>query len=138
MTVFQCQHCGQPAEEGHNCDGTPFQSGPVQLSIAAIGSHRELLHKKGFHEESNIDGVFYRHPMHGIVAIYEGGTFRTAFSKTDLGVDAYLESLADSSYTDIGSQPYETGCDVCGGIGPLFPDEHAPFGHKENCPHRIK
>jgi len=138
MTDYQCQKCGQPLEIGHNCDGRPFKSGPVLTSVPAVGTRKELLHKNGFHEESNIDGVYYRHPMHGIVAIYPGGTFRTAYAKTDLAINAYLESLPDSSYTDTETDTYETRCDTCGGVGPMLPDEHFPFRHKAGCPHRMK
>src|SRR5580704_7004323 len=138
MTVFQCEHCGQPAEEGHNCNGRPFTSILPRIPIAAVGPRKEILKKKGFHEESNIDGVYYRHPIHGIVAIYQGGTFRTAYKKTDSAIDAYLESLPDSSYTDLAPGSDETRCDACGGVGPLFPDEHFPFRHKSNCPHSPK
>jgi len=76
--------------------------------------------------------------MYGIVAIYPGGSFRTAYVKTELALDAYLESLPDSSYTDIKefgfADPHEARCDACGGTGPLFPDEHNPFLHKAGCP----
>jgi hypothetical protein len=76
--------------------------------------------------------------MYGVIAIYPGGSFRTAYVKTDLALDAYLESLPDSSYTEIREPgfeaPHEMCCDGCGGTGPLFPDEHNPFLHKPGCP----
>jgi len=114
----------------------PFQLGPRLNSIPASDLRKELLEKKGFHETSNVDGPFYRHPMWGIVAIYPGGTFATAYAKTDLPLDAYLNSLPDSSYTDIGPDPYEARCDTCGGIGPIFPDDYFVFRHKAECPHK--
>jgi hypothetical protein len=138
MTDWQCQHCGQPVADGHNCDGTPFESGPAQNSVPATGTRKEILQRKGFSETFNVDGVFYRHPMHGIIAIYPGGAFRTAYVKTALALDAYLDSLPDSSYTDIGHDPYQASCDSCGGVGPIFPDEHYPFRHEDSCPHRVK
>jgi len=75
--------------------------------------------------------------MCGLIAIYPGGTFCTAYTKTGLGLDAYLESLPDSSYTDIGyPEPYQTRCDACGEIGSFFPDEYFPFPHKIDCPQK--
>jgi hypothetical protein len=137
MPDYQCLHCGKPAELGHNCTGMPFRIGPALNSIAAAGVRQEVLKRKGFHEDSNVDGVFYRHPMYGLIAMYPGGTYRTAYAETDLGLDAYLQSLADSSYTDIGSpEPYQTRCDACGEIGSFFPLENFPFPHKIDCPQK--
>ncbi|MFZ1141429.1 MAG: hypothetical protein WAN76_19775 [Candidatus Sulfotelmatobacter sp.] len=89
-----------------------------------------------------MDGVFYRHPMYGVVVIQPGGAFRTAYAETTLALDAYLESLPDSSYTDIQGfgfeEPSEARCDPCGGTGPLFPDERTPFLHKAGCPQLAK
>jgi hypothetical protein len=134
MSDYQCQHCGQLIEAGHNCDGKPFVFSPSpQKSIQATSTRKELLERKGFHEDGNLDGVFYRHPMYGLVAVYPGGAFRTAYVETTLALDAYLESLLDSSYTDIGPAPYETRCDACKGVGSLFPDAHFRFPHKDGC-----
>jgi hypothetical protein len=134
MSDYQCQHCGKQAELGHNCTGIPFKPGPAFNSILGTGVLQEALKKKGFHEDSNVDGVFYRHPMYGLIAIYPGGTFRTAYAETNLGLDAYVDSLADSSYTDI--DPYQTRCNACDEIGYFFPDENSPFPHKVGCPQR--
>jgi hypothetical protein len=124
-------------EVGHNCDGKPFAAISQSNSIQATGARKETLERKGFHEESNIDGVYYRHPMYGIVAIYPGGSFRTAFVSTALALDDYLESLPDSSYTDIYEfgcgEAHEARCDACNGTGPLFPDKRVPFHHAATC-----
>ncbi len=72
-----------------------------------------------------------------VIAEDPGGTFRTAYVKTNLSLDDYLESLLDSRYADIpegGMPAYRTRCDACGEVGPLFPDEHDPFRHKTGCP----
>jgi hypothetical protein len=138
MPDYQCQHCGKLAEIGHNCAGVPFNLGPALNSIPATSFRQEALKRKGFHEDSNIDGAFYRHPMYGMIFIYPGGAFCTCYRKTDLSLDAYIESLPDSSYTDLQefgfAQPHETRCDACGETGPLFPDERNPFRHKTTCP----
>ncbi len=134
MAGYQCQDCGEPAEPGHNCCGKVFVSSPVQGSIEATGNRLETLERKGFHKESNIDGPFYRHPMYGLVAIYPGGIFKTAYAQTNLNLDSYLESLPDSSYTDIGRIPFEARCDACKGVGPLIPTEYFPFRHRPDCP----
>jgi hypothetical protein len=140
MPDDQCQHCGQTLKIGHNCDGKPFVFTSPSNSIQATGARKETLERKGFHETSNVDGVYYYHPTYGLVFIYPGGVFRTGCVKTALPLDAYLESLPDSSYTEIqeiqefGQLPHKTRCDACGGVGPLFPDEHDPFLHKPNCP----
>lgn len=142
MTDYQCQHCGQPLEVGHNCDGKPFAFASPSNSIQATGTRKDTLERKGFRETSNVDGVFYRHPMYGVVVIQPGGAFRTAYAETTLALDAYLESLPDSSYTDIQGfgfeEPSEARCDPCGGTGPLFPDERTPFLHKAGCPQLAK
>jgi hypothetical protein len=62
------------------------------------GSRKELLERKGFREDGNIDGVFYRHPIYGLVAIKPGGGFRTAYIETTFSLDAFPESLPDSKY----------------------------------------
>jgi hypothetical protein len=136
MPTYQCQHCGQPLEVGHNCDGKPFAVISTSNSISAIGVRQERLQNKGFHEDSYIDGAFYRHPMYGKIFIYPGGAFCTS-RKTDLPLDAYIESLPDSSYTDLrefGFEiPHGARCDACGETGPLFPDEHDQFRHAVTC-----
>src|SRR6266481_5356298 len=131
MTDYQCQKCGQPLEIGHNCDGRPFESGPARNSVPAVGIREDMLRKKGFHQDASDCGVYYRHPMHGVIAIYPGGSFGTSYVKTSLPLDAYLESLPDSSYTDIladgaSGPPLESRCDVCDSTGPLFPNQHSP------------
>lgn len=134
--IYQCQYCGRPLEVGHNCNGVPFVSAAPQNSVATIGLQRELLTKKGFRETSNQDGIFYYHPDYGIVRVYPGGPFVTGYRKTTLSLNAYLESLNDSSFTEIDSfdeAPYQTRCDACGEIGPLFPSL-GPFPHKGSCP----
>jgi hypothetical protein len=133
---YQCQHCGNPAEVGHNCNGVPFVSVAPQNSIAVTGPQRELLAEKGFCETSNQNGIFYYHPDYGVVSIYAGGTFRTGYRRTPLPLNAYLESLNDSSFTEVDSfdgLPYQTRCDACKEIGPLFPST-GPFPHKQYCP----
>jgi hypothetical protein len=98
MPHYQCEHCGQPLEVGHNCNGAPFVSAPPQNSIPAIGARKEILHRKGFHQTSYPGDVYYDHPMYGRVCIYPGGAIKVLFAKTELPVDKYLESLDDSSY----------------------------------------
>jgi hypothetical protein len=134
MPDCQCQHCGQPLEIGHNCNGLPFESAPHQNSIPAIGARKEILHRKGFHQTSCSGDVYYDHPMYGRVCIYPGGAFRTVFVKTELPLDEYLESLNDSSYTVIEDQAsYTARCNVCEQIGNPFPIDISPFPHKANC-----
>jgi hypothetical protein len=134
MSEYQCQNCGETAIAGHNCEGKVFISAPPLDAIEATGARLEMLNRKGFHRESHIYGPYYRHPMYGIIAIYPGGIFKTAYTETKLGLDAYLESLSDSSYTDIGPNPYEARCDSCKAVGPLFPSEDFPFHHQPDCP----
>ncbi len=134
---LQCQRCGQHVAEGPNCDGRPFVVGGPQNSIVATGSRKELLDRKGFRQTSNPNGDFYYHPMYGVVCIYPGGGFAIGYRETTLALDAYLDSLSDSSYSELTSvdePPWQTRCGICGGVGPLFPDEHNPFPHKISCP----
>jgi hypothetical protein len=132
---YQCQHCGELIEEGHNCNGAPFRSTAPRPSVAAEGPRRELLRAKGFHEASNLDGVFYYHPMYGVVAIYPGGAFKTACVKTQFALDDYLGSLDDSNYTEIRELEELRGvrCDSCGQVGAILPDKYSPFSHEITC-----
>jgi len=135
----QCQHCGEQLKIGHNCNGLPFVSVSPQNSVPAVGARLEILGRKGFRQTSNQDGPYYYHPMYGLVAIYPGGAFRIACAKTALPLDAHLESLMDSGYTEVqefGQTPYQTRCDACGGVGRLFPNQRDPFPHEPNCPQR--
>jgi hypothetical protein len=94
MPDYQCEHCGQPLEIGHNCIGVPFVYAPPQKSILATGNRKEILRQKGFYEISdNLDGVYYDHPRYGRICIYPGGVIKVLFTKTELPVDEYLESL---------------------------------------------
>ncbi len=135
MADYQCEHCGQPLEVGHNCNGVPFMAASPQNSIQAIGSRKEVLRQKGFYEAHNLGGVYYDHPMYGRVCIYPGGAIKILFAKTNLPLDKYLESLHDSSYTVIeDANSYTARCGVCGAVGNPFPVELGPpFPHKANC-----
>jgi hypothetical protein len=136
---LQCQDCGKPAVVGHNCMGRSFTLSAMQSSIPVSGARKALLERKGFHEDSVPRGDFYRHPIYGQILIYPGRTFLIEFGpKTDLALDTYLESLPDSSYTDLGPRPhYETSCDTCKATGPVIPNDHSRFAHKSDCPLRL-
>jgi len=134
---FRCEHCGQPLEVGHNCNGVPFVSAPPQNSIPAIGNRKEILRQKGFYEVSGKGDVYYDHPMYGRVCIYPGGAIKILFVETELPVDKYLESLKDSGYTvteDAATSTYTARCNVCRRVGNPFPVELSPFPHEASCP----
>lgn len=136
MNAFQCQHCGKPAVEGHNCNGIPFRATASILST--LDENRaDILYRKGFRVLSNADGPYYYHPMLGTLAVYPGGSFKTAYIKISGSLENYLESLPDASYTPIeptgGIGDYEkTCCDECRAVGwLLFGIE--PFPHEPHC-----
>ena len=138
MTGYQCEYCGQPLDIGHNCNGVPFVATPPQKSIRAIGIRKDILRQKGFHETSNNAGdAYYDHPMYGRVCIYPAGAFRIVFTKTDLPLDEYLNSLDDSSYTVVEDVlTYTARCGNCEATGNPFPLEGGQFPHKSNCTQR--
>jgi len=131
MNALQCQHCGKPVVEGHNCDGIPFRA-TVGISSTLDEKRADILYRKGFRVLSNADGPYYYHPMLGTLAVYPGGSFKTAHIKISESLDEYLESLPDASYTPLEPDWKRTRCDECRAVGwLLFGIE--PFPHEPHC-----
>ncbi len=138
---FHCQACGSVIDGEHICEGTTIVVTDLEVdSIAATGTQRETLHRKGFHESFGPYGVhYYHHPMHGLLFLYPG-MFSGTVNAGGKPLEEFLNSLPDSSYTDIGGEeepPHLTRCDVYGEVGTLLPDENHPFPHKLECPQRV-